>query len=429
MAEGGYEMVDFGRSARRANIVEYTESPLMDPAKVPPEMSPSYQRVVGGLVGKLQSAKEASIPELRQELLKTKVDAFFKAVASRNGLLLADENAPPYDAFKLEGTTLYLKDGDRRVTNLKNPAEFLTLGTIGPAAVNRTILPDYMTRTPAAVRIALDAVRQRTLTVTESKSTDTTDLVQHATEVDTAFKGLFRDASTITEGPSLRELLGLDEALRRQRGALVDNLAKLSQLDTDIAQAEQELSGEEATADPEKKRRIENLLQRLRDERTSRLEATAANREALRTQFSRIRETIERVLNEDTTLAACIRTLFQEHGVTIASIRTAIGFIMSTVVLAIQTVLGGGGGAALQPTPPSGMDWVKKQLKTLAGWLKKLAEKAAAALPGVIGAIVSWLLKTAGSVATWLAEHLWAVAAALVAATAVTLRRSRHRQR
>jgi len=54
--------------------------------------------------------------------------------------------------------------------------------------------------------------------------------------------------------------------------------------------------------------------------------------------------------------------------------------------------------------------------------LKALAGKVAAALPGVIGAIVSWLLKTAGSVAVWLAEHLWALAFAVVAAVAVWLR-------
>ena len=64
----------------------------------------------------------------------------------------------------------------------------------------------------------------------------------------------------------------------------------------------------------------------------------------------------------------------------------------------------------------------KKQLKTLADWLKVLAENAAAALPGNIGAIVSWLLKTAGSVAVWLAEHLWALATALIVAAAVWLR-------
>ena len=41
----------------------------------------------------------------------------------------------------------------------------------------------------------------------------------------------------------MRQILGLNEALKRTRGALVDNLAKLSQLDADITQAEQELGG------------------------------------------------------------------------------------------------------------------------------------------------------------------------------------------
>ena len=95
-------------------------------------------------------------------------------------------------------------------------------------------------------------------------------------------------------------------------------------------------------------------------------------------------------------------------------ILTALGFIVSTIVLAIQNAV----GVTPAPTPPTpssgGTDRVKKQLKTLAGWLKALAGKAAAALPGVIGAIVSWLLKTAGSVAVWLAENLWALAVALV---------------
>jgi len=46
----------------------------------------------------------------------------------------------------------------------------------------------------------------------------------------------------------------------------------------------------------------------------------------------------------------------------------------------------------------------------------------AAALPGVISAIVSWILKTVGSVAVWYAENLCALAVALVAAAAIWLR-------
>jgi len=65
-------------------------------------------------------------------------------------------------------------------------------------------------------------------------------------------------------------------------------------------------------------------------------------------QISRIQETVTRLLNDDTTLAERLRTLFLEQGVTIASLLTALGFIISTVVLAIQNTLGGGG---IMPAP------------------------------------------------------------------------------
>jgi len=155
------------------------------------------------------------------------------------------------------------------------------------------------------------------------------------------------------------------------------------------------------------------------------LEAAAANRDALRSKISRIREPIEWALNADTTLAERLRTLFREQGVTFVSILTAFGFIVSTIVLAIQTGIGGVTPAPAPPTPGcegTVTHWVKKQLNTLAGWLKTLDGKATAALPGVIGAIVSWLLKTAGSVAVRLAEQLWAAVLALVAAAGVYYR-------
>ena len=71
------------------------------------------------------------------------------------------------------------------------------------------------------------------------------------------------DAATNTDNEDalpLRELLGLNEALQRTRGALDDNLTKLSRLDADIAQGEREVQGKEAANDPEKKRRIQERL-------------------------------------------------------------------------------------------------------------------------------------------------------------------------
>ena len=98
-------------------------------------------------------------------------------------------------------------------------------------------------------------------------------------------------------------------------------------------------------------------------------------------------------------------------------------------MLSIQNAFGGkipAPGPTI-PTEHGAAEWVKKQLKTLAGWLKALAEKVGAALPGIIRAIVSWLPKTAGTVAVWLAEHLWALAIALVAVAAAFLQHQRQR--
>ena len=252
--------------------------------------------------------------------------------------------------------------------------------------------------------------------IPDVRITDLTDdaLDSAAGATDTAVKSLFTNIGTNTDGLPMRELEGLDKAIQRSRGALTDNLAKLKELDADVALEERKLN--ETGIDEATRERVAERLQRLRDERALRLEAASENREALRSQISRVRETIERVLKGDTTLAERIRTLFREQGITIASLLTALGFIVSTIVLAVT----GGGGSfptpGPSPSPEGAKEWVKKQLRKLGDWLKYLAGKAAASLPGIIGAIVSWLLKTAGGVAVWLAEHLWALAVGLMVA-------------
>jgi len=118
----------------------------------------------------------------------------------------------------------------------------------------------------------------------------------------------------------------------------------------------------------------------------------SVNREALRSQFSRIRATVTRILNDDTTLAERLRTLFREQGVTIASLLTALGFIISTCVGNPERTRWRWYNASTQPDHSFGTRrgrMSEKQLKSLAGWLKDLAGKVAAALAGIIDAIVS----------------------------------------
>ena len=204
----------------------------------------------------------------------------------------------------------------------------------------------------------------------------------------------------------LREIRGLDKALQTIRGELVNNLAKLTELDNHITREQNKL--DEPDIGDFERRRIAERIRNLKDERVSRLEAASASREALRSQISRIRETINRLINEDTTLAERIRTLFREQGITIVSILTALGMVISTLVLAVS----GGSAAVVPPTPPSkgGLrEWVKKYLHALGRVLAKLAAKAGAALPGIIGSVVGWLLNLLSKTVGWLASNLWAL--------------------
>ena len=87
---------------------------------------------------------------------------------------------------------------------------------------------------------------------------------------------------------------------------------------------------------------------------------------------------------------------------------------ISTLVLALTS---GGVSAPVpaskQPDKRGLKEWVKRHLQALGRALANLSGKAAAALPGVIGLIIYWLLSALGKTATWLAENLWALAMAV----------------
>ena len=82
----------------------------------------------------------------------------------------------------------------------------------------------------------------------------------------------------------------------------------------------------------------------------------------------------------------------------------------------IEALLGAPSASASTPGGTSGGDkkggareWIKNKLKALSSLLGKLAAKAGAALPGIIGSIVAWLLNRAKEVIGWLSNNLWAL--------------------
>ena len=91
---------------------------------------------------------------------------------------------------------------------------------------------------------------------------------------------------------------------------------------------------------------------------------------------------------------------------------TAIGMAIGVLV---EALLPGGGAAATSggggeppPKDEKGLkDWVRSKLKALASLLGKLGMKAAEALPGIIGGIISWILNRAK--VGWVSQNLWAL--------------------
>ena len=109
-----------------------------------------------------------------------------------------------------------------------------------------------------------------------------------------------------------------------------------------------------------------------------------------------------------------IRTLFREQGITIASILMAIRMAIGVLV---EALLPGGGAAAtsrgggeLPSKDKKGLkEWIRNKLKALASLLGRLGIKAAEALPGIIGGIISWILNRAKDIVSWVSQNLWAL--------------------
>ena len=188
----------------------------------------------------------------------------------------------------------------------------------------------------------------------------------------------------------MRDFLGIYKALQSINGELRNNTAKLSELDKRIKRDTAKLK--EIEDNPEgfsekQKELYKKHLQDLKEDRQARLEFLSQNRKNLQTQVARIKQTIGKIRDSDTLLGKKNWTLFREQGITIFSVLTAVSMFISTGVLAATG--GGGGGTPGSPRKDEGefRKWLKKQLNRLANALKRLAGKAVAALPGIIGSV------------------------------------------
>ena len=234
--------------------------------------------------------------------------------------------------------------------------------------------------------------------------------------IETLLTEIGEDAPTQTGGLTLRELEGLDKELRTISGSLRSAIAKsmAKQVDIDKENRKLEEMANDETYSDEQREEVQARLQRFQDEQKAINDQIRILKGRYSNQIYQVRESIMKFLDKETgTLGERIRTLFEEQGITIISILTALGM---TLEVLIKALLGGPSTStpASQSTTASdkkggAREWIKNKLKSLSQLPGKLADKALASLPGIIGSIISWILNRAKEVVGWLSQNLWAL--------------------
>ena len=214
--------------------------------------------------------------------------------------------------------------------------------------------------------------------------------------IETSLTQIGVEASTQTDGLTLRELQGLDKELRMISGSLRSAIAKSIAKQVDIDKEKrniEEMTNDETYSD-EQREEVQDRLQRFQDEQKAINEQIRILKGRYSNQIYQIRESIMQFLDKETgTLGERIKALFKEQVITVLSILTAVGMAIGVLIEALL-----GGPSAPTPTSQStttsdkkggGREWIKNKLKVLSQLLGRLADKALASLPGIIGSILS----------------------------------------
>ena len=167
---------------------------------------------------------------------------------------------------------------------------------------------------------------------------------------------------------------------------------------------------EEIENDPtysDKQRQLyKGRLDDLNTEKQARLEILSQNRKDLQTQVARIKQTLEKVSDKDTSFPEKIRIIICEQIITIISTLSALLAGITIIVLSTMGDFGGGVETGGPPSKHKGA--LKKWLDRLADApLNRLAGKIVEELPAIVGSVVGVILSLLGKAVGFVAEHTW----------------------
>ena len=379
------------------------------------------------------------IEELAANQIYDKLTIIFNKTRERLGInngTPIEEPTIKYDSFKLaddgsltfkyKRTVIDLGNINKRI---KSPSELRRLSVAKLKVMWFTDITDDDTHPyRAKYLVARDKVKklnenldERSKAIESSSTTDAEPIEMievTSKDIDTTIKDVEQDTSFIKSSERdnllpLRELEGLDKQLRTIKGYLKVAIAKRIDLEGRIKHEERKLNEiQDPKYSDDLSNRIEDRIGKLRGELTERNNEIDILKGEASKQINQIRESITKFLDKEMgTLGERIRTLFKEQGITVVSILTAVGMAIGVL---IEALLGGPSASPCTSGGNSGGDnkggdreWIKNKLKALSQLLGKLADKALASLPGIIGSIISWILNKAKEVVGWLSQNLW----------------------
>ena len=205
----------------------------------------------------------------------------------------------------------------------------------------------------------------------------------------------------------MQEFLGIHKFLQSMQGELLNNASKLAEINKRIKRDTKKLQevGNDPTYSNEQRQLYKDRLDDLNTEKQARLEILSQNRKDLQTPVARIKQTLEKFFDKNTSLAERIRTLFRVHN-HISSPGCPFNDYFNNCTCHYRCFGGGGGGAGGSSSKDE--EVLKKWFGRVADTLKRLAGKAVKALPAIMGSvagaiILSFFQRTVGFVA----EHTW----------------------
>ena len=341
-----------------------------------------------------------------------------------------------YSKFKLKNDGTLSYKYKKTVINLGNIDKGLkSLSEISKLGVNRLRLmgftnityedirpyqPRYKNAREEARKLN-EKLNERSKTL-ESLSTTDVEAIELMEMTSKDIDGLEQETSFIepTERDKLlllRELQGLDKQIRTIKGSLKVAIAKRVELEDRIKHEENKLNEiQDPIYSDDQRKMVEDRIKKLRDELNERNEEINILKGEASKQINQIKESITKFLDKETgTLGQRIRTLFKQQRITIVSILTAVGMTIGVLIEAllggptVSTTTSGSSPADGGDKKGGAREWIKNKLKALSQLLGKLADKALASLPGIIGSIISWILNRAKEVIGWLSQNLWAL--------------------